>query len=119
MCFARTAALQGGFEKQKVNARRGFCSNPCAMSKKALKATEKTCFVDMCGMFRSLLNIAKTVVLLQEEHVCDACLLTSKIIDKGGCEGSKALPRPPKIESVATISSKKTTNMSLKSARSA
>ena len=59
------------------------------------------------------------MVLLQEEHVCDACLLTAKIIDKCGCEGSKTLPRLPKIEPVATMSSKKTTNISLKSARSA
>ena len=94
------------------------CSNHCTMSKKALKAMQKTCFVAMCGMFRTLQNIAKTVVLLHEEYFCDACVLTPKIIEKCLLEGSKTLPRPPKIEPAATPSPKKTTNMSQKSARS-
>ena len=59
------------------------------------------------------------MVLLYEEHFCDACLLPPKIIDKCGFEGSKTLPRPPKIEPGATPSAKKTTTMSQKSARSA
>ena len=46
-------------------------------------------------------------------------MLTPKIIDKCGFEGSKACPRPPKIESGATQSPKKTTNMSKQSARRA
>ena len=79
---------------------------------------QKTCFVAMCGMFRTLQNIAKTVVLLHEEYFCDACVLTPKIIEKCLLEGSKTLPRPPKIEPAATPSPKKTTNMSQKSARS-
>ena len=58
------------------------------------------------------------MVLLHEEHFCDACLLTPKIIDKCGFEGSKTLPRPPKIEPAATPSPKKMTNMSQNSARS-
>ena len=72
----------------------------------------------MCGMFRTLQNIAKTVVLLHEEHFCDACVLTPQIIEKYVLEGSKTLPRPPKIEAAATPSPKKTTNMSQKCARS-
>ena len=95
------------------------CSNHCTMSKKGLKAMQKTCFVAMCGMFRCLQNIAKTVVLLHEEHFCDARLQTPKIIDKCGFEGSKTLPRPPKIEPRATPSPKKTTNVSHRSARNA
>ena len=94
------------------------CSNHCTMSKKALKAMQKTCFVAMCGMVRTLQNIAKTVVLLHEKYFCDACVLTPKIIEKCLLEGSKTLPRPPKIEPTATPSPKKTTNMSQKSARS-
>ena len=46
-------------------------------------------------------------------------MLTSKIIDKCGVEGSKTLSRPPKIEPGVTTSPKKTTNMAQKSARSA
>ena len=45
-------------------------------------------------------------------------MLTPKIIDKCGFEGSKTLPRPAKIEPGATPSPKKTTNMNQKSARS-
>ena len=57
---------------------------------------EKTCFVDMCDMFRSLSNIAKTVVLLQEEHVCDACLLTSKSSTNVVVKAPKPCPDHPK-----------------------
>jgi hypothetical protein len=57
------------------------------------------------------------VVLLHEEHFCDACLLTAKISDKSGFEGPKTCPRPFKIESGATQSPKKTTNLRKKSVR--
>ena len=40
-----------------------------------------------------------------------------KIINKCGFEGSKTLPRPPKVEPRGTPSPKRTTNMSQKSAR--
>ena len=56
------------------------------------------------------------MVLLHEEHFCDACLLMPKIIDKCGFDGSKTLPRPLEIEPGATPSPKKTTNMNQKSA---
>ena len=45
-------------------------------------------------------------------------MLPPKIIDKCGFEGSKTLPRLPKIEPGATPGPKKATNMSQKSARS-
>ena len=107
MCCARTAALQGGYEKQKVNASSDFLQQSLHHVQKSFESYAKTYFVGVCGMFRSLSNIAKTVVLLHEEHFCDACLLTPKIIDKCGFEGSKTLPRPPKIEPGATPSLKK------------
>ena len=78
---------------------------------------QKTRSVAVCDMFRSPQNIAKTVVLLHEQHFCDACLLARKIIDKCGLEGSKTFPRPPKIKAGATQSPKKMTNMSKKTAR--
>ena len=59
------------------------------------------------------------MVLLHEEHFCEACFLRLTFIDKCGLEAAKTLPRPPKIEPAATPSSKKTTNMNQKSARSA
>ena len=59
------------------------------------------------------------MVVLHEELFCDACWITPKIIDKCGFEGSKTLPRPPKVEPGATPSPKKTTNMNQKSARNA
>ena len=54
MCFARTAALQGGFEKQKVNASKEFLQQFVHHVQKSLKATQETCFVAVWGMFRSL-----------------------------------------------------------------
>ena len=45
-------------------------------------------------------------------------MLTPKIIDKCGFEGSKTLPEPFKIEPGVTPSPKKATNMSQKIARS-
>ena len=78
---------------------------------------QKTCLVAMCGMFRTLQNIAKTVVLLHEEHFCDACLLTAKISDKSGFEGPKTCPRPFKIESGATQSPKKNDQKNARSAQ--
>ena len=57
------------------------------------------------------------MVLLEEEHFCDVCLLTPKIHDKSGFEGPKTCPEPCKIESGATQKPKKTTNMKEKSAR--
>jgi len=54
MCFARTAALQGGYEKQKMNASRIFCSNHSTMSKIASKALHKTRFVAVRDMLPSL-----------------------------------------------------------------
>ena len=57
------------------------------------------------------------MVLLQEEHVCDVCLLTPKIHDKSGFEGLKTCPGPFKIESGATQNPKKPTDMREKSAR--
>ena len=95
-----------------------MCSNHCTMSKKALRAMQKKHFVAVCNMFRSLQNIAKTVVLLHEELFCDACLRKPKNIVPCVFEGSKTCFRPFKIESGATQSLKKTTNMGQKSARS-
>ena len=57
------------------------------------------------------------MVLLEEEHFCDVCLLTPRIHDKSGFEGPKTCPGPFKIESGATQNPKKTTNMREKSAR--
>ena len=51
MCFARSAALQGGFEKQKVNASKGFLQQSMRHVQESFESYEKTCFVDMCGMF--------------------------------------------------------------------
>ena len=70
-------------------------------------------------MSKSLQNIAKTVVLLHEEHFCDVCWLAPKNIEKCSFESSKTCPRPRKIESRVTKNPKKRTNMSKKSSRSA
>ena len=97
MCFARTAALQGGFEKEKVNASKEFLQQFVHEVQKSFESYAGNMFCSRVrGMVRSLENIAKTVVLLHEEHFCDACLLTPKIIDKCGFEGSKTLPDCPK-----------------------
>ena len=126
MCCARTAALQGGYEEQKMNASRDFMQQSLRHVQnvqemqwgKALKAMQKTRSVAVCDMFQSLSNIAKTVVLLHEEHFCDLCWLTPTKIEKCRFEGSKTCPRPYKMEPRATKNPKKTTNMSQKSARS-
>ena len=57
------------------------------------------------------------MVWLHDEHFCDTRVRTPKNIVKCGFEGSKTCPVPPKIESGATQSPKKMTNMRKKSAR--
>ena len=53
MCCARTAALQGGCEKLKVNATSViFCSDHCTMFKKVLIAMQETRFVAVYAMLR-------------------------------------------------------------------
>ena len=81
--------------------------------------TIQSFFVAVCGMFQRLQDIAKTVVLLHEEHFCEACVRTPTCIDKCGFEASKTLSRPPKIEFAATPNPEKTTNVTQKSRRSA
>ena len=94
-----------------------FCSNPCTMSNKALKAMQKTRSAALRLCPKSLENIAKTVVLLHEEHFCDACVLTRKNIVKCGFEGFETGPGRSQIEAGATPSPQKTTNVSQKGAR--
>ena len=62
--------------------------------------------------------MAKTVVLLHEEHFCDVCWLAPKNIEKCRFESTKTCPRPRQFESSVTQNSKKRTNMSQKSSRS-
>ena len=44
MCFARTAALQGGFEKQKVNASKGFLQQSMRHVQKSFESYGKNMF---------------------------------------------------------------------------
>ena len=48
MCCARTAALQGGYEKQKVNASRGFLQQSLHHVPKSLESYAKSTFCS-CG----------------------------------------------------------------------
>ena len=83
--------------KAKSECQQGFfCSNPCTMSNQALKAIQKTRSVAMCDMFQSLQNIAKTVVLLHEEHFCDLCWLPPKKSKNVGLKAPKPALEPAK-----------------------
>ena len=118
MCCARTAALQGGYEKQKVNASRNVLQQSLHH---VLTSCESYAKYVVCTHVRHAPKSTKhrkNCGFVAGGEFLDARLLTPKIIDKCGFEGSKALPRPPKIESAATPSPKKTTNMSQKCARS-
>ena len=117
MCCARTAALLGGDEKQKVNASRDFLQQSLHHVQKSFASYAKNAFCSCVGHASKPIKQCKTVVLLEEEHFCDMCLLTLKIHDKSGFEGPKTCPEPFKIESGATQKPKKTTNMREKSAR--
>ena len=44
MCFARTAALQGGFEKQKVNAGKDCLQQPVHHVQKSFESYAKNAF---------------------------------------------------------------------------
>ena len=50
MCCARTAALQGGYEKQKVNASRDFLQQSLHHVQKSFESYQKACFVAVCAM---------------------------------------------------------------------
>ena len=93
MCCARTAALQGGYEKQKVNASRDFLQHSLHHVQKSLESYAK-------NMFGS-----------REWHVPKFMLANAKNHRQMCLKGSKTLSRPPKIEPGATRSPKKTTNM--------
>ena len=106
MCCARTAALQDGYEKQKVNASRDFLQQSLHHVQKSIESCAKNTFCSCVRHVRKFIKHRKNcVVLVDEEHFRDACLLTPKHIVKCGFEGSKTCPRPPKIESGATQSS--------------
>ena len=54
MCCARTAALQGGFEKQKVNARRDFIQQSVHHVQQSYESYAKIRVVAVCDTFRRL-----------------------------------------------------------------
>ena len=51
MCCARTAALQGGFEKQNVNASGDFLQQSLHLVPESFESYAETCFEVMCGMY--------------------------------------------------------------------
>ena len=82
MRCARTAALQGGYEKQKVNASRDFLQHSLHHVQKSLESYAKNMFGSREWHVPKFMKHRKNCGLLHEEHFCEARLLTPKIIDK-------------------------------------
>ena len=90
MCFARTAALQGGYEKQKVTASRDFLQQSLHHVQKSVESYAKTAF---CSCVR---HVRKSIKHRKNCGFC--CMRSISVMRACGCPktSSNVVLRAPK-----------------------